>query len=218
MQQTGRGQPAIERQIVPQRTAPFFNQLSSPLAGAIIFLARPLSADNVPGLFESCPTFAGQGAPWRLLTMKHSDPRETASASAPTLQRSVEAIVARRILLVEDNKDIAEGMGTLLAVDGHTVSIAHDGAVALEMLRSFEPEVVLLDIGLPGMDGYEVARRMRAGTARSNLVIVSLSGFGEPQHHRRSSEAGCNAHIVKPIEPDALRTFLAHLETPPKKP
>jgi len=116
--------------------------------------------------------------------------------------------VGRRILIVEDNSDIAESLGTFLTMDGHTVRIAQDGAVALEMLHSFEPEVVLLDIGLPGMDGYQVARRMRTETTREKLIIVAMSGYGEEDHRRQSLEAGCDDHLVKPVQPDALRDFL----------
>jgi two-component system CheB/CheR fusion protein len=120
--------------------------------------------------------------------------------------------VGRRILIVEDNSDIAESLGTFLAMDGHTVRIAQDGAVALETLHSFAPEVVLLDIGLPGMDGYQVARRMRAETSRKDLIIVAMSGYGEEQHRRKSLEAGCDDHLVKPVQPDALRSFLNRID------
>jgi two-component system CheB/CheR fusion protein len=116
--------------------------------------------------------------------------------------------MGRRILVVEDNDDIAESLGTFLAMDGHTVSIANDGAIALEMLRTFKPGIVLLDIGLPGIDGYQVARRMRAETTREKLIIVAMSGYGEERHRRQSIEAGCDDHLVKPVQPDSLRTFL----------
>jgi signal transduction histidine kinase/ActR/RegA family two-component response regulator len=114
-----------------------------------------------------------------------------------------------RILLVEDDDDVAESMGALLALDGHTVSTANDGVIALDKVRSFEPDVVLLDLGLPGLDGYEVARRIRMETPKKNLVIIALSGYGEAEHRRRSKEAGCDAHLVKPVQPDVLRKLLA---------
>jgi two-component system CheB/CheR fusion protein len=114
----------------------------------------------------------------------------------------------RRILLVEDNRHIAKTLKIILARDGHAVSVARDGAVALEMLRTFEPEVVFLDIGLPDMDGFELARRMREQTKGADLLIVALSGYGEEAHRRLSKEAGCDEHLVKPIHPDILRSFL----------
>jgi signal transduction histidine kinase/CheY-like chemotaxis protein len=107
----------------------------------------------------------------------------------------------RRILLVEDNEDVAESLGQLLAMDGHIVNVAQNGEVALGKLRTFEPEVVLLDIGLPGMDGYHVARRMREATGRKDLVIVALSGYGQDEHRRQAREAGCDEHFVKPVNP-----------------
>ncbi len=130
-------------------------------------------------------------------------PHATAESSEPA--------VGRRILLVEDNADVAEGLGSLLAMDGHKVSIAQDGIVALAMLLTFKPEVVLLDIGLPGIDGNEVARRIRAETTLKNLFIVALSGFGEAQHRRRSIEAGCDDYLVKPIQPDFIRSYMGRV-------
>jgi signal transduction histidine kinase/CheY-like chemotaxis protein len=120
----------------------------------------------------------------------------------------------RRILLVEDNDDLAESMGQLLEMDGHIVGVAQDGEVALSKLRTFEPDVVLLDIGLPGMDGFHVARRMREATDRKDLVIVALSGYGQDEHRRQSREAGCDDHFVKPVRPDVLRSFLGRLGQP----
>jgi signal transduction histidine kinase/ActR/RegA family two-component response regulator len=115
---------------------------------------------------------------------------------------------SRRILLVEDNGDIAEALKIILARDGHAVGVAQDGAVALEMLRTFDPDIVFLDIGLPDMDGFELARRMRSETKRADLMIVALSGYGQEAHRRLSKEAGCDEHLVKPVHPDVLRTFL----------
>src|ERR1700730_12670767 len=120
----------------------------------------------------------------------------------------------RRILLVEDNDDLAESMGLLLEMDGHIVGVAQDGEVALSKLRTFDPDVVLLDIGLPGMDGYHVARRMREATGRKDLVIVALSGYGQDEDRRKSKEAGCDDHFVKPVRPDVLRSFLGSLGQP----
>jgi len=128
--------------------------------------------------------------------------------SSIKLPKRVARQTSRRILVVEDNGDIAESLKIILARDGHAVSVARDGAVALEMLPTFEPEVVFLDIGLPDMDGFELARRMRAQTKRADLLIVALSGYGEEAHRRLSKEAGCDEHLVKPIHPDILRSFL----------
>jgi len=116
---------------------------------------------------------------------------------------------SRRILMVEDNRDVAEALKTILARDGHAVNVAQNGAVALQMLRTFKPDIVFLDIGLPDMDGFELARRIRSQTKRSDLRIIALSGYGQEVHRRLSKEAGCDEHLVKPVHPDVLRTFLA---------
>ena len=114
----------------------------------------------------------------------------------------------RRILLVEDNSDVAESMEMLSALDGHKVKVALNGNTALSSLRAFNPDVVLLDIGLPDMDGYNVAREMRERSGRGDLIIVALSGYGQSEHLQRSKDAGCNAHLLKPVELDVLRDYL----------
>ena len=129
---------------------------------------------------------------------------------------SVDSRRAHRILLVDDDDDVAESMGALLAMDGHIVSTANNGTVAIEALHTFEPDVVLLDLGLPGVDGYQVARRMRSETVKEDLVIIALSGYGEEEHRRRSKEAGCDGHLVKPVQPDVLRDLLGRIRNSSK--
>jgi CheY-like chemotaxis protein len=90
---------------------------------------------------------------------------------------------------------------------GHEVHVAHDGPAALEAARVHPPELVLLDIGLPGMDGHEVARRLRLN-ARNGLQIIALTGYGREEDRSRSREAGFNDHLVKPIDPEDLRRML----------
>jgi CheY-like chemotaxis protein len=121
----------------------------------------------------------------------------------------------RRILLVDDNADAAESLGKLLELTGHEVRIAHDGPAALEAARTFRPEVALLDIGLPGMDGYEVARRLREQPATQRTLLVALTGWGQAEDRRRSREAGFDHHLTKPADPEALQELLGralHLE------
>ncbi|WP_437675710.1 hybrid sensor histidine kinase/response regulator [Sorangium sp. So ce131] len=120
---------------------------------------------------------------------------------------------ARRILVVDDNHDHARGVGLLLEQAGHTIALAHDGASALEAADRFAPDVVLLDLGMPEMDGYEVARKLRrerddAGGAGA-LKIIALTGYGQQEDQRRSREAGCDAHLVKPVDHDALLAQIA---------
>jgi signal transduction histidine kinase len=114
----------------------------------------------------------------------------------------------RRILLVEDNVDLAESFALGLTLEGHSVRVAHDGPAALDAFRAFAPDVVLLDGGLPGMDGYEVARRMRKERLSAELMIIALTGFGRDEDRKASAEAGCDAHVVKPVAPEELRKVL----------
>jgi signal transduction histidine kinase len=116
----------------------------------------------------------------------------------------------RRVLVVDDNKDSAESLAMLLAIKGHEVSTAHDGPGALEAARTFRPEVVLLDIGLPGMDGFTVAQRLREQPEFAQVGLLALTGYGQEEDRRRAEEAGFNAHMVKPADVDALQLFLAN--------
>ncbi len=119
----------------------------------------------------------------------------------------------RSILIVEDNDDAREALRMLLELDGHTVEAAAEGVQALEILRAKDPDVALVDIGLPGIDGYEVARRARAVDARRPLLIA-LTGYGQPEDRRRATEAGFDSMLVKPVDPTALSDLLASLEIP----
>jgi signal transduction histidine kinase/ActR/RegA family two-component response regulator len=132
----------------------------------------------------------------------------TQGANAKEATKQAPMTTYRRILLVEDNADVAETMEQILATDGHTVCIATGGEMALQKLRSFEPEIVLLDLSLPDIDGYEVARQMRKHPAGKDLLIIALSGYAQEDHRRRSKEAGCDEHLVKPVQIDVLQSFL----------
>lgn len=113
-----------------------------------------------------------------------------------------------RLLVVDDNQDAAVSLAMLLKLQGHEVRVAHSGMAALEMTRSYLPHVVFLDIGMPEMDGYEVARRMRQQPGLENTVLSALTGWGQQEDRRRTSEAGFNHHLVKPPEPKALKGVL----------
>src|SRR5687768_13753210 len=107
--------------------------------------------------------------------------------------------VNRRVLVVDDNEGLTKLLAKLLArLGGHQVHQAPDGPSALLAFEQFRPEIVLLDIGLPGMDGYEVATRMRAATGGSDVLIVALTGYGEEQDRRNALAVGFDAHLVKP--------------------
>ncbi len=117
----------------------------------------------------------------------------------------------RRILVVDDNVDAAKSLARLLRRWGHTVEMSHDGLSALEAAESYRPEVVLLDIGLPGIDGYEVARRLRANPDFTTTPLAAITGYGQDDDQRRSREAGFNLHLTKPVDPTGLMDFLGSL-------
>jgi two-component system CheB/CheR fusion protein len=104
--------------------------------------------------------------------------------------------------VVEDNADLAETFDVALALDSHSVRTAQDGPAVRRVVDDFD--VVLLDVGLSGMSGYEVARRLRRDTKRSALKIIALSRYGQEEHRTESRQAGCDAHLVKPVDPGRL--------------
>ncbi len=112
------------------------------------------------------------------------------------------AATRHRVLVVDDNVDAAVSLGMLLKLAGQDVRVAYDGPAALRQASDFRPELVLLDIGMPGMDGYEVCRRLRRESALERTTVVALTGWGQDEDRRRSHEAGFDHHIVKPVEPE----------------
>jgi PAS domain S-box-containing protein len=116
--------------------------------------------------------------------------------------------VRRRILVVDDNADAAETLALALGMAGHDVRSAADAPSALEVASGFRPEVVILDIGLPGMDGYELARRLRVEEKGDTIVLVALTGYGQEEDRRRGAEAGFDHYLVKPVRPDAILAVL----------
>jgi CheY-like chemotaxis protein len=115
---------------------------------------------------------------------------------------------SRRVLVVDDNVDAAESMAILLRLMGHDVRTVHGGEAALEAVASEQPELVLLDIGMPGLNGYEVARRLRAEYGPERLKLIALTGWGQEQDRRRSKEVGFDHHLTKPVELSMLQTVL----------
>jgi PAS domain S-box-containing protein len=116
-----------------------------------------------------------------------------------------------RLLIVDDNQDAALSLAMLLKLQGHEVRVAHSGPAALEMTKNYVPHAVFLDIGMPGMDGYDVARRLRQQPGLENVVLAALTGWGQREDRRRTAEAGFDYHLVKPPEPQAVEAVLATL-------
>ena len=147
-------------------------------------------------------------------------PRQTgASAAAAGLAEGVEpaalsATVARRILVADDNSDALESLAQLLELGGHEIHKAADGVQALEAATRVRPDLVLLDIGMPGMDGYEVARRIRSQPWGREATLVALTGWGQETDRKRSREAGFDSHCIKPLDLQHLFTLLDSLPAP----
>jgi PAS domain S-box-containing protein len=129
-----------------------------------------------------------------------AEPKPRAGRAAPAR--------ARRILVVDDNEDVADSLALVLRLGGHDVRVAHDGPAALEAAHAYRPEVVLLDIGLPGMTGYEVARRLRQQPPAGLALLIALTGYGQEEDRRRSCEAGFDVHLTKPVDPADLKELL----------
>ena len=132
--------------------------------------------------------------------------RSTAEGEKATTSRSL------RILVVDDNEDSTESLGLLLELSGHDVRAAHDGLEAVGVADQFRPHVALLDIGLPKMDGYEVARELRKQPWGDAVVLIAVTGWGQEEDRQRSIDAGFDLHLVKPVDPSTLLEMLASFE------
>jgi PAS domain S-box-containing protein len=134
----------------------------------------------------------------------------TGARAAGEGQQPAPAARQHRIVVVDDNVDAAESLALLLRLQGHGVRVAHDGRTALAAVEAEPPDIVFLDIGMPVMNGYEVARQLRQWPGLENLLLVAMTGWGQEEDRRRSKEAGFDHHLVKPVEPEALHQLLAH--------
>ena len=138
----------------------------------------------------------------------------TPAAPGPTAGKPTTP-TARRILVVDDNRESATSLAMLLKLTGNATHTAHDGLEAVEEAATFKPDVVLLDIGLPKLNGYEACRRIREQERGRNILLVALTGWGQEEDRQRSREAGFDGHLVKPVDLAALTNLLAELESPP---
>jgi CheY-like chemotaxis protein len=134
-----------------------------------------------------------------------SEPQSADGVSRP-------AAAKRRILVVDDNENAAKVLGMLLTALGNDVRTTFDGFTAIEMAESFLPEIILLDIGMPKLNGYETARRIREQPWGKNVMLAALTGWGQEEDKRRTREAGFDHHFVKPLEPATLQKLLAEYE------
>lgn len=157
------------------------------------------------GRVEARSAGAGRGSQFEVVL-----PRYLHDTTIPTPQppSEAEATAARRILVVDDNADIARLLSVLLTNSGHHVQVAHDGIQALARVDEFKPQAVLLDIGLPGMNGYEVARQLRALPAYRETLLIAMTGYGQASDRQKAFDAGFDHHLVKPVRVQSLLELL----------
>jgi len=137
-----------------------------------------------------------------------ASPQHTVPADSQSRGQLTAALPPRRVLVVDDNLDAAEGLAMLLSLRGHDVATAYDGPSAIEQARRLTPDVVLLDIGLPRLDGFEVARRLREEHAGKPMLLVALTGYGQERDRVRAREAGFDHHLLKPVRLEMLEQLL----------
>jgi signal transduction histidine kinase/CheY-like chemotaxis protein len=133
-------------------------------------------------------------------------PSVSARTPAPV---AMPQLAEQRIVVADDNVDSAESLAALLTLSGHSVFVAHDGAAAVRLTRALRPSVVILDLGMPVVDGFEAAEQIRADAGGADPVLIALSGFGQAADRARSTEAGFDMHLIKPVDPGEIETLLA---------
>jgi PAS domain S-box-containing protein len=163
------------------------------------------------GRVEARSDGPGRGSEFAVYLPALPDGPPEAPPVAPHDAEAKERSEPLRILLVDDNEDAAASLGEVLEFWGHEVRAAYDGPGAIDSALSFRPEVVLLDIGLPGINGYGVARRLRQREDFKQTRLIALTGYGQEEDRRQSREAGFDHHLVKPVDPETLRALIGHV-------
>jgi signal transduction histidine kinase/response regulator RpfG family c-di-GMP phosphodiesterase len=159
------------------------------------------------GRVEAHSAGAGQGSEFVVrLPALHRPVKEAASQPPPAASAARQRT---RVLVVDDNEDAANSLAMVLGLKGHEVLLAYDGPSALEAARAHRPQAVVLDIALPGMDGHEVARRLRGLEETRDVLLVAMTGYGQAEDLRRSREAGFDIHLIKPVDPSEVQDVLA---------
>jgi signal transduction histidine kinase/CheY-like chemotaxis protein len=171
--------------------------------GVGLSLARSI-AELHGGVLTAHSEGLGRGSQFVLRLPAAAAPEAGVSAASP----SSELALRQRILVVDDNVDAAESLGTMLAYSGHDVRVAHGGVEALSAARDFAPNVMILDLGMPEMDGYAVARAVRSDPRFAATRLIALSGYGQAEDRRRTADVGFDEHLVKPVEHDVLNAAL----------
>lgn len=178
------------------------DQLDTSRISRYLGLARPLLATHGVAVHSAGP---GQGSEFTIRLPRA--PSDGPSAGAPA--RPPSDLHALRVLIADDNVDAAESMAMLLELDGCEVRTAHDGEAAVRTAAEFRPRVAFLDLGMPGVDGCEACRRIRAEPWGRDIMLVALTGWGQERDRARCAEAGFDHHITKPADPQLVADLLA---------
>jgi CheY-like chemotaxis protein len=207
---TGRGIPA---DMLPRVFEPFLQVEREPSRaqgglGIGLTLVRSL-VELHGGRVEAKSEGAGRGS--EFVVRLPVGAGAAAVAAVPTTRRPSKLLAARRVLVVDDNRDAAQSLGMLLRMFGAQVRVAYGGVEALDVFAAERPTIVLLDIGMPGMDGHEVARRIRRQSDPGQVVLIALTGWGQEEDRHASAEAGFDHHLIKPADIDVLHDLLASL-------
>jgi CheY-like chemotaxis protein len=172
--------------------------------GVGLSLARSI-AELHGGLLTAHSEGPGKGSEFVLRLPAAEAPQRREAEPSPVVDQGFR----QRILVVDDNVDAAESLGTMLAYSGHDVRVAHGGVEALSAAHEFSPNVMILDLGMPEMDGYAVARAVRSDPRFASTRLIALSGYGQPEDRRRTADVGFDEHLVKPVEHDVLNAALS---------
>jgi CheY-like chemotaxis protein len=175
--------------------------------GIGLWLVRNLVALH-GGSVEARSDGPGLGSEFTVRLPLTSAPSPAAADVHPVPELADRPLAAQMIVVVDDNRDAADSLGELLELLGAKVMVAYDGSTALEAVRGRRPDVALLDLGMSGPDGYEVARRIRQDPQLREVVLIAVTGWGQEHDRRRSAEAGFDHHLVKPVELTALKALL----------
>jgi PAS domain S-box-containing protein len=160
------------------------------------------------GTVEAHSEGHGRGSEFIVRQPITAAPAKEKTAATPD-QEPLPTIARKRILVVDDNRDAASSLAMLLKIFGHETQVAHDGQEALDLAATYQPEIALLDIGMPKMSGYDVCRRLRGQPTGNDMIIVAVTGWGQEADRQKSVEAAFDGHMVKPVEPRALLKLLA---------
>lgn len=162
------------------------------------------------GRVEAHSAGLGKGSEFVVRLPLSQGSRTTATVPPGAADAAPVPVTSRRVLVVDDNRDVAASLAMVLGLMGQEVRVVHDGLAAIETAAAFRPDIILLDIGMPGMNGYETALRIRE-LGQDGLTIVALSGWGQEEDRHRSTEAGIDTHLVKPVDMDTLAGVFAGL-------